>query len=107
MCAKNRIIFFCSLLDILENVLLGIRENAEWPRFLPTLYVVVRGRNLHVDATRAIETTSASRVITKSFVLYVLYMRSVFLCVQTSNSVSEYTLSAESKSRSRYEVSHS
>jgi len=30
MCAK----IFCSLLDIRENVLLDIRENVEWPRFL-------------------------------------------------------------------------
>jgi len=33
MCAKNRIIIFCSLLDIWENVLLDIRENVEWPHF--------------------------------------------------------------------------
>jgi len=33
MCAKNRIIIFCSLLDICENVLLDIRENVEWPHF--------------------------------------------------------------------------
>ena len=34
MCAKNRLIVFCSLLDIRQNVLLDIRENVEWPRFL-------------------------------------------------------------------------
>ena len=34
ICAKIRIIIFCSLLDIRENVLLDIRENVEWPRFL-------------------------------------------------------------------------
>ena len=33
MCAKNRIIIFCSLLEIWENVLLDIRENVEWPHF--------------------------------------------------------------------------
>jgi len=33
MCAKNRIIIFCGLLDIRENVLLDIRENVEWPHF--------------------------------------------------------------------------
>jgi len=33
MCAKNRVIIFCSLLDIWENVLLDIRENVEWPHF--------------------------------------------------------------------------
>jgi len=41
MCAKIRIIIFCSLLDISENVLLDIRENVEWPRFYwPTLYLL-------------------------------------------------------------------
>ena len=40
MCANNRIIIFCSLLDILKNVLLDIRENVEWPHFFwPTLYM--------------------------------------------------------------------
>jgi len=34
MCAKNRRIIFFSFLDIWENVLLDIRENVEWPRFL-------------------------------------------------------------------------
>jgi len=34
ICAKNRIIILCSLLDISENVLLDICENVEWPRFL-------------------------------------------------------------------------
>jgi len=39
MCANNRILIFCSLLDIWENVLLDIRENVEWPHFFwPTLY---------------------------------------------------------------------
>jgi len=39
MCVNNRIIIFCSLLDIWENVLLDIRENVEWPHFFwPTLY---------------------------------------------------------------------
>ena len=33
MCANSRIIIFCSLLDIWENVLLDIRENVEWPHF--------------------------------------------------------------------------
>jgi len=42
MCAKNRIIIFCSLLDIWENVLLDIRENVEWPHFFwPTLYTSI------------------------------------------------------------------
>ena len=34
MSSKNRVIIFCSLLDIWENVLLDILENVEWPRFL-------------------------------------------------------------------------
>ena len=33
MCAKNRVIIFCSLLDVWENVLLDILENVEWPHF--------------------------------------------------------------------------
>jgi len=33
MCAKSRIIIFCSLRDIWGNVLLDIRENVEWPHF--------------------------------------------------------------------------
>ena len=32
--AKNHIIIFCSLPDIGENIVLDIRENVEWPRFL-------------------------------------------------------------------------
>ena len=45
MCAKNRIIIFCSLLDIWENVLLDIRKNVEWPHFFwPTLYCELRHR---------------------------------------------------------------
>jgi len=34
MYAKNHIIIFCSLPDIGENMVLDIRENIEWPRFL-------------------------------------------------------------------------
>jgi len=43
MCAKNRIIIFCSLLDIWKNVLLDIRENVEWPDFFgpPCIYTGV------------------------------------------------------------------
>jgi len=40
MCAKNRIIIFCILLDIRENALLDIREKVEWPRFLAHPVVV-------------------------------------------------------------------
>ena len=56
MCAKNRIIILCSLLDIRENdtlalmcakncvnifgSFLDIQQNAEWPRFLDHRYFV-------------------------------------------------------------------
>jgi len=37
MCAKNRRIIFCSLLDIRKNILLDVPENVQWPRFWPIL----------------------------------------------------------------------
>jgi len=42
MCANNRIIIFCSLLVIWENVLLDIRENVEWPHFFGPLCICWR-----------------------------------------------------------------
>jgi len=56
MCAKNRRIIFCSLLDIRENVLLDIRENVEWPHFFwPTLYNLLANFQQSKLRTRAYE----------------------------------------------------